>query len=677
MAGNRTELILSLINRAITDVEKGMEQSCGFVQESLLMRINDLKNRQERTAAESYEVNLDDLRKKTTPLLEDVDVELTNKKRYAALVELNIKAHYGYACVALSKLINSIKEVIVDNYNDTDITFNNKPVIGFRPHTLGGIRPPAPSDVVSCIEQKFKSLNLLDCLDSATVAAALESITAEFDNFHRENAINKAIDIAAAEEDSGPISRVVTLSGGEIRNAVLNGQDTTVVINSLLVSQRPAKYGVEWRPDATWRYPFENLWGDNKITIKTISTLLAKTIIPNVELSNFLLYMCNHIRAVIKSVKAILFSQSEASLYFQDETLCDWCAWIDLYNALEWFMLVARYIIYIYSKKETFLDSATNRDWCLLAAAVESIPPNLMSEDWVKRNLFSWPESLNNTKAKNVTEETILSLALRTNPGATHPVFGNVNDGDCPVTNRITVDSATFCAKVLLGRALAEEDAGTKMLVEARRDGGSGLGGIRSDVVIPLGVLPTEELSTKNAAKNFCSAVATASPFIASPTYLLRKIWNMESLEAAARRENNAIASAVLSSAEPLMFFDGGMADPGKEWTCLKMLGCCQAPTTIRDVWSPILGNVDDKIVLALSETMAERICKKEKERNELKKKASAAISSFLSGAISDINEANHSSSLAAVNALWSTLVWKAVTSEVLSRLSSFPDQKK
>ena len=90
-------------------------------------------------------------------------------------------------------------------------------------------------------------------------------------------------------------------------------------------------------------------------------------------------------------MKVILFNKNESSLYFEENELSDWCAWLDLYNKLEWFMLVARYIVFIHSKKETFLESTTTTahtqndiGFCpqsLLAAAVESFPPHLLSED--------------------------------------------------------------------------------------------------------------------------------------------------------------------------------------------------------------------------------------------------------------------------------------------------------
>ena len=718
MAGNRTELILSMIAKAISDVEEGMEQSCSIVQDSLLMRVNDLKNRQERTSTKCYDVNLDFLRRKTTPLLQDVDKELTYKKRYANLAVLNIKAHYGYACIALRQLVNSLKVVILDNYNDVDET--NKPVIAVRPHALGAIRPPYPSEVISSIQERLKSLNMIGCLDSATVTAALESIAAESDDFHRENAINNAFDVTAAEEDLEPTSRVVTLFGDTrrdmIKDVALNGQWTKdkkgldTVISSL-VSRRPAQYGVEWRPPASdgltsWRYPFENLWGDNKITLETVSTLLSKAIIPNIELSSFLLYMCNHIRAVIKSMRVILFDKREAYLYFEDKELSDWTTWTDLYNKLEWFMLLARYIIFIYSEKETFLDGTAGlthgesdvgcNPVSLLAAATESIPPNLMSKDWVQQNLLSWPSTTesSNIKAEALTEETILCLALRTSPGAMHPVFEVINESDYPITNRLSIDSAKFCIKVLLGRALEEEDAGTKMLVESQGDRhseNSSQG--KSDnnrTVFPLGVLPVEEVKrTAEVSRvsdiNNCTAITTASPYIASPTYLLRKAWSMESSSAGAtvKREAIMIASAVLANTAPLMF-DTAAVVPGKEWACLKMLGCCQAPNTIHNVWLTVLrrqgdNNVDDDAVsevLAHSKKVAGKLCEKERERHELRKRASTSISSFLSGAVSDIQEANRSSSLAAENALWATSVWKKATAAVLTRLASFPDQK-
>lgn len=681
MAGNRTELVLSMISKAISDIDDGMSQSCSRIEEALSMRINDLENRQERTAVtdKGYGINLDYLRKRSTPLLEDVDKELTYKKRYAALVVLNITAHYGYACVALEKILHSIRQVVVDNFNER--TKKEDAVITFRPHTLGAIRPPDPSHVILELEKKLKSLETPICLDSADVSAALEALTNEAEDFRRENSINNAFDMVSVEQDLEQVSRVVEITG-DTRKKVIT-EDTWADysnIGSSLVSQRPVQHGVDWRPPPPssssdgWSYPFENLWGDNKITIKTLSTVLTKTVIPNIELSNFLLYMCNHIRAVIKSVKIILFSGGKNRDYFEDKPFSDWCVWLDLYTKLEWFMLAARYVIFLHSKKEMFLEEEDSNQKCslgLLAAATESIPPNLLVCEWVQENLFSWPGT---NKTETISTELLLSLGLRTSPGASHSIFETINQGDYAITNRISTGSATFCTRILLGRALDEEDAGTKMMVTATTEEkvyGKGSGDNDDDYYF-LGVLPTENIN--NNSIESCITVVTASPFVSNPTYYLKKIWNMESHSASAvsKRENAAIAAAVLAKCGPLMF-DGG----GGEWACLRLLGCCQAPALIHRVWESALKGWGDNKPEVLSKSLADNMCEKTKRMDLMKTNASSEIINFMSGAINDIQDSNNTSSLAAENALWATSVWKKATTSVLAHLSLFPDEKR
>nr|AKS10588.1 wsv220-like protein [Metopaulias depressus WSSV-like virus] len=685
MAGNRTELVLSMISKAISDIDDGMSQSCNHIEEALLMRVNDLKNRQKRAAVtdKGYEINLNYLRKKSTPLLEDVDKKLTYKKRYAALVALNITAHYGYACVALEKILDSIRQVVIDNFNER--TKKEDSVITFRPHTLGAIRPPNPSQVILGIEEKLKSSNIpTRLLDSATVTAALEAITNEAEDFRRENSINNAFDMISVEQDLELVSRVVEIKG-DTRKKVIR-EDVSVDCNigfSSLVSRRPAQHGVDWRPPSSssdeWSYPFENLWGDNKITIKTLSTILTKIVIPNIELSNFLLYMCNHIRAVIKSVKIILFDGGKNKEYFEEKIISDWCVWVDLYNKLEWFMLAARYVVFLHSKKEMFLgEEEDNRDCShgLLAAAAESIPPNLLVRDWVQENLFSWPSK---NRTETVSTELLLSLGLRTSPGAMHLIFETINLRDYAITNRISTGSATFCTRILLGRALDEEDAGTKMMVAAAEEKvyDKGKRSDDGDSDYFLGILPEENInSSSTRSTESCTTTVTESPFVSNPTYYLKKLWNMEThnanSSAVLKRENAAIASAVLENVGPLMF-DSGRG----EWACLKLLSCCQAPTLIHKVWVSALKGCDGNSLEVFNGTKstAEKICEKTKDLDLMKANASLEIIKFMSEA-KNIQDSNNASSLDAENALWATSVWKKTTTAILTHLSSFPDQK-
>nr|BDT63442.1 MAG: wsv220-like protein [Sesarmops intermedium nimavirus]GBG35606.1 wsv220-like protein [Sesarmops intermedium nimavirus] len=667
MAGNRTELVLSMISKVISDIDDGMSQSCNHIEEALLMRVNDLKNRQERAAVtgKSYEINLNHLRKSSTPLLIDVDKELTYKKRYAALVVLNITAHYKYACVALEKILNSIRQVVVDN-NFNERIKKEDSVITFRPHTLGAIRPPNPSDMILEIEKKLdSSINL----DAAIVSNALEAITNEAENFRHENSINNAFNTVSVEQDSKLVSRVVEITGNLRKNAIRENALIDIINN--LVSQRPVEHGVDWRPGKS--YSFENLWGDNKITIKTLSTILTKSVIPNIELSNFLLYMCNHIRAVIKSVRIILFNGENNNEYFEEEQFSNWCVWFDLYNKLEWFMLAARYVVFLHSKKEMFLEEEDNQNCSLglLAAAAESIPPNLLVRDWVEENLFSWP---NKNKTETISVELLLSLGLRTSPGAKHTIFKTTNQEDYAITNRISTSSATFCTRILLGRALDEEDVGTKMMVAATEEKVNGKRNRSGDSNF-LGVLPADNIN--NSIIESCTTTATASPFVSNPTYYFKKIWNMETHNAnlaVLKRENDAIASTVLENVEPLLMFDSGGR---KEWACLRLLGCCQAPALIHRVWVSVLKGWDNtriKRVFDTSKSMATKICEKTKDLDLRKTNASSEIINFLSGAINNIQDSNNVSALAAENALWATSVWKKTTTAILSHLSSFPD---
>lgn len=683
MAGNCTELILSLISKAIRDVDTGMSKSCGNIDDALLMRVNDLKNRHDHHRA--VDIDLGNLRKRSTPLLDDVDKDFTNKKRYADLVVLNITAHYGYACVALNKLLQSVKEVIVDNYNDdkrADV------VIKFRPHTLGAIKPPEPADIINGIKKRLADLKIQHPPEAATVSAAIKAISNETEAFRRENTINNAFDMTLPQDDLDKNSRVVKLSGDmtKVLRDILNDQWTTKgpdTIISSFVSQRPAEFGVEWRPNkydegVPWRFPVANLWGDNTITVKTLATLLTRSIIPNIELSFFLLCMSNHIRCVIRSAKEILFSGENVnnSIFFEDETYANWCVWLNLYNKLEWFILVSRYFIFLHSKKERFTENGQGCTSTLLAAAAESIPPYLMVKEWVEKNLFNWPEKGGVNETLSI--ELLLSFAVRTSPGAAHPVFEVVNEGEYALTNRLNIDSATFCIKILLGRALDEEDAGTILLVMAADKQIKSV----SNKSIPLGILPATEISISptlshnndNEAK--CNG-GGVSPFLSHPTYCMRKIWNMEidaDNDTFLKLENKTITSAVLTNMSPLLF-EGGMAEVGKEWASLKMLDCCQAAVTIDRVWTLILG---DSVAKAKNqaEVMARNLCDKQRFRKKLKLKASLDIGNFLSSTIADIQESNNQCSLLTENALWVTSVWEKTITAVLTHLSSFPDSK-
>ena len=656
MAGNRTEFVLSIISKTILDVNEGMSQSCSNIEQALLKRVNDLKSRQKHVAVN--DINLDYLREKNTPLLEDLDNEITYKKRYATLVVLNLNAHYKYACVAVQRILNSIRKVLIDDFN-TRAHDKGPAVISLRPHTLGAIKPPETSDVISALKKEIMENKIH--LDANIVSEELKYLINEVENFKSENSINKAFDGVSMRGDIEKLSRVEEIK--DVKKLIEEGNDT---INNHLIHQRPVFYGVDWRPSLDdWGYSFENLWGDNTITINTLSAIFIEVVIPNIQLSNFLLYMCNHIRAVIKSVKIILFDGKRNEVFLEEE-FSDWDVWMDLRNKLEWFMLVARYVIFLHSKKDIYLREKDD-DNTILVEAIESIPPYILVQDWVEKNLFSWPSG---KKSETISTELLLSLGLRTSSGAKHLIFEKINKKDYAITNRISIGSATFCTCILLGRALEEELAGTKIMVAPKEENIHEK--LSNNTDNHFGIIPSEILCVES-----CSGVVTTSPFISNPTYYLKKIWNIESpidvtLNETSRKENDSIVTNVLKNARHLLFDSGS-----GEWASLKLFSCCQAPTLIHKAWMSALKGRNDPDMDSLQnhfESTGKELCEKIKESHLKKTKAYSEIKKYLSEIIRDIQDSNNNSSLAAENALWATSVWKKAATTIFSSLSLFPN---
>nr|BDT63065.1 MAG: wsv220-like protein [Trachysalambria curvirostris nimavirus] len=701
MAGNRTELLLTMISKAMGDLDKGMSQSCKRIEDALLMRIGDLRERWERTSgAESAKITLEYLQRGSSPLLTDLDIEHSRKRQYAALAVLNVEAHFGYACTALDVLLASIKSVLILDYKDNNCasvmsnSARNERVIKMRPHTLGAVRPPLPSDIINAIEDSVKDKGKGN-FNSSVLSNAVEAILYETDAFQRENIINQAFGASFNNHDFDSLSGVVQLTRElreeAVRNSALNEQwghndseKLSISVVESLVRQRPAKYGVDWRPEEDSSFPFQNLWGDNRISLNTLSLLLTKAVIPNVSVSIFLLYMCNHIRATIRAIKVILFSGGDSTdIYFEKVQFSSWCTWLDLYYRLEWFILTARYMLFIYAKKDLFLNERHSHQEkeCglgLMAAATESIPPNLMADRWLTDILFQWPRD-DRKVFDSITAETILGCALWTSPGARHTVFGRVNTGKYAIVNRISIDSAHFCVSVLLGRALDEEVAGTKMLV-APSSAGLRDNGVADDDIgsnnnntKSLGVMPSDIIIDRSNARDN----GNCSPFVSNATYLMRKIWDIESTDARTGIDIAVIASGILSSLEPLLYNSGDTV-AGKEWTCLKLLGHEYAPSLIHNAWDTVLQGRDKLKIAAKTQKRLTDAAKSMQEslekKNSEKEKAAREVEELLCTTIADIQESNINCSLSAECGLYATSVWKKATTSILTSLAAFPE---
>ena len=723
MAGNRTELVLSMIAEAISDVEQGVERSCRNIQDSLTMRNADLSSRWERThqdaavkataAARDGGINLDFLRKSTSPLLDEYN---SYKKLYAKAVALNIDAHYGYACMSLYKILQSFRRALVDTRGLEGDSSNF-----FRPHSLGGVEPPEASAVIEAIKRKFNSLNMMDRLDMHTITMALEAINNERELFNRENAINNAFEAAfVGEGDEAGVADVVVLTylpSEQDKNYPATQQQLSEAI-----TKRPAERGVDWRPDGG-AFPYENIWGDNNVGVKALSIILTDAVVPNIFSATFVPYTCNHMRVVIRSVKAILYNDGDdTGGYFEDNR--SFCSWIDLYNKLEWFMLVSRFVCFLFSKKDEFLNVGVGgEDNCdgnsvqrLLAAAVESLPPNLLSETWVMRNLLTWNPTVALTPTLTVTEENLLRLAIRTGPSATHPVLGFVNEGNTTLTNRISSRTASFCVQILLGRALDEEKSGVKMLVAAppltaetapgdKTEAGISNGKLSSQRTgNVVGLLPAETVLTRNyqssppasektavtsgadsKQETVCRISNSETPFIRNPTYLCKKIWDLENGVGSSgegvskvKRETNTIAACLLQHLSPMTFMSSAPGSSAeKAWMGLKLLPCCKAPEMIRNLWTAVNQHPynDDELVAKLK-VISERQCAHARNISQRKKDASLHLSSVIRDSLMDIQRGNKTCSVATEHALWTTAVWKKATQASMMLLSTFPDQR-
>lgn len=677
MAGNRTELVLSLVSKAISDMETGMANSCSNIDEALLSRVNDNQNRLEKKQRDrGGGVSLENLRKNTSPLLESIDKAA--KKRYAELVDLNVQAHFGYACAALRKLLDGLKDVVIDNRAGKKAA---SPVLVNRPHALGGIKPPNPGTVVEGIRKKMEEVGVTEPPSASTIHAAINAICMETDAFKRENAINNAFDIQSVYFDIEDGAQVVRLTGEMWRSLIARvlaedwegvGAETIMSSN---VEHRPAEFGVGWRPEEGWSFPVENLWGDNAVSLETLASLLTRSIIPGIELSNFLLCMCTHLRCVVRSVKEILFD-GDKSAHFENDILADWGAWRHLYNKLEWFMMVSRFFIFIHSRKDKFAEN--DEEECVsstLARVAESIPPWLLVDEWVYENLMTWPP-LHDGIDEEISIDLMLSLALRISPGGRHPVFGFTNNEERPLTHRINIESAAFCVKILLGRALDEEDHGIKMLVMSPPPPPSSPErATDDDPPYQLGVLPAE-----------LGDGSLTCPFLSNPTYCVRRIWNLENCtpsNAQFKRENQAIVANVMATMSPLLFPSSKAEDIGKEWASLRIINCCQAPAVIKHTWEQFIGRpLSEAVQQIVSKTeknavaTAAGICQKRKTLKKRREQASTDIKRFTRDATDQINTANVACSLNAEHALWSTAVWKNTTSFVLMQLASFPDHQ-
>nr|BDT62657.1 MAG: wsv220-like protein [Metapenaeus ensis nimavirus]GBG35430.1 wsv220-like protein [Metapenaeus ensis nimavirus] len=705
MAGNRTELILKVLSEGIINMDHGVAQSCKLIEESLHTHLRDRENRWGKVnngGTVKYSIDMNNLWRGKTPLLREVDKELSDKQYYATLVLLNVRAHYRYACAAHEILLEPLKKALLENFTSGDP--GRRRIIKFRPHTLGAIKPPNPSEVMEALQKRMKDLGTPGHLDSSTVSSAVEALSLEADTFRRENAINNAFDVDFALRDLESLSGVVQLSE-ELKKEVIrelalneqwrNGNNTGLdTVISDLVQRRPATCGVDWRPQQQqqvdgkqWSYPFQNIWGDNWISLETLSSLLTKVVIPNIELSMFLLNICNHIRATIKAIEVILFGgTAHPSIYFEDKRYCNWYTWLDLYNKLEWFMLTARYMLFLYSKKDTFLEEGLPQDEkeCglgLLAAATESFPPNLMEDDWLRSNLYQWPGD-EQDMSEGVSTEVILSLGVRTSSGAVHSILNVKNESDYAITNRANIDSSHFCVNILLGRALDEEAVGTKMLVVPRT---ASLGGGDHDgnnnsksTAVSLGILPLETLNRPKTNTD-SSERHDSSPFVSNPTYWLRKLWDVEHANACSRREMTVLATKVLMSMSPVLFNNGDTI-PGKEWTCLKLLDHYRATFLIHDVWDVVLQGRDPSGIVARTQKQlksAADLAQDTFRECDLKtKKAANEIHSFLTDNIAEIKESNRNSSLCAERALYATTIWQKATTSILNLLASFPAEK-
>nr|BDU62179.1 wsv220-like protein [Chionoecetes opilio bacilliform virus] len=694
MAGNRTETILSVVANAIIDLEKGMTRSCDNIDECLMLRVNDLNNRMRQTDKRATSISMSNIRT-TSPLLETADAGLTAKKQYAELVALNIKTHYEYACTSLGILLDGLKSVVIDNDGSTE-----PPILLHRPHPLGRVKPPPISEFVEALHTALGDTQP----EAEMISIALKALHAEMNAFKRENSINNAYNVEHAAS-STPVE-VVVLQGDTVTRALLQEDWTDQGDQNVLgmVARRPVKEGVAWRPtydpadEDQHKFQFETLWGNNNISIQTLTSLLTRAIIPGITLSNFLLCMSSHLRCTILSVKEILFdgTGTKRSIYFNsDDPLAFWYTWLVLYDKLEWFMLVSRFYIFMYAGKDNFLDNTIDK--CItstLARAAESLPPWLMLEEWCD-SLMYWPQEIKNYTEgeevileKSITVKNLLSTAILVNSNTIHPFFKNSVE-DQAVFHRLNIESAFFCFSILLGRALDEEDEGVKMLVSSTESKKKTLPCSSIDVPYALGIIPISSHSTMLSKQDTKCDNVGLCPFLSNQTYHLRKIWNMECCSpgnAQSKLENMAIVTNVLSAMTPVLFTRPslGKQDSEKEWLSLKILTCCEAPSIIKQVWLQGMDGAtverDELTKARIAKTektsigTASGICERWRTRKIKREEAWDNIHGYNKDVINNINNDNTISALNAEHAMWTTAVWKNATSLILSKLTTCPD---
>ncbi|AAL33224.1 capsid protein [White spot syndrome virus] len=673
MAGNRTQFVSSLIAKCISDVEQGMECCGRQAQDALMTRLANLKL---GDSLKETDVNLEYLRYASTPLLGELNYD---KQQYAATVDINLMAHFSYAALGIESILNSIRRVVVANHQRRNNGKKPSEPIS-RPHPLGGVEPPLSSELANAIRDKFISMGALDRLNSAIVTAALGAIASERELFLRENAVNYMYDVEFAERDAATTDtgNVVYLS-----TKMDEDEDDIIKRSEILdkVSKRPAKEGIDWRPTPDNSFPYQLIWGDDSVDDTVLIDLITNAIVPNIFMAKFILFICNHLRAVIRSMREILYGNisSSSDNYFEDGR--KWCFWLNLYNRLEWFMLVVRFVIFLHSKKESFSGADNVNVKRLLVVVVESFPPVLLDTEWVKTNITSWPviNNSNNNSTLPVTEDTLMRLAIRTSSGARHPIFDEINSLTTAVTNRITFQSAEFCTKILLGRALDEEEAGTKMLVKSVKETGEEKD--KNNTFSSFGLLlkntKNEELEI-NIGDNddettdvACWARTSSTSFIRNRTYAFKKIWGLEDASDVVelKRESDAITSFVTDKSSPLLF------PYVSDWSCLLLHPCCKAPAIIKSVWLQILKDFSQENIKTINEkvqSLSSEICQKSNDRFKNKKIAAEHVRS-VKKLLNTISNREQEAALSTEHCIWLTILWKQVVQNTLNLLENFP----
>ena len=674
-----------------------------------MSRLNKLQDTYTNSAnARNSTVYLADFDPSSSRLFDEFHLD---KKVYAAAVKHNLMLHFCCLTEGLKHILKDIKRACKGaNAMAMQEEQNEGPVSARvhrnqeweRPHSLGAVEPPMPSEVLSdlltSLEEAGLNIHGLDESSTTLLTNNVAYLESEREVFAEERRVNVVIYDQLQQQKRRDTGNVFTVDSDEFY------KDKGIPFHAEI--RRNIRQSSGWRPvlDGTYVgtkpgcpvhafFPFVNLWGDNVLNQFSLTYIMGEAIIPNISIAHSVLYMSSHIRNTIKGMKPILFPNGTKSKYFEkiepgtaeseDKIMGDWCTWVDLYVKLEWFILVCRYVIFAHSHVDTYSSDKNSRR--ILIKAIESLPPILMSDTWVSQTLFSWPPKESNAGDVTVTPSVSVDVLRRSMLVAqgeySHPVLEIVPGPDRILINRLDNMSAVFCYRILLNRAQDEEDSGTLFLVNTDFvDHNLNSAAVQNPVgrQAGFGVVPIDwnedvcDQGGSDLGKKSCTDTCLRNPYMLNPIYLYKKLWFLEKHPS---EETNAEMQTVFEHVwhlfAPLMYKQGtGGGNMAGDWCCLRMFPCCLTRSSITDVWGKLLPlgiggtteldkNISDYCVSMDTKETSTRFSR-------------CNLGEFLK-LVDDINSKNLRSSNDAERSLWLTSLWKETVNHAVDLLSHIP----